>query len=188
MQDGTASAEVAEGLLLPILKWLQCKAHLQSCPGQEPPATAALQTPQPASWFPAGVGILVRKVLPAEELYPSQGYFCHFPSGWWKHNSWASEHAWAVRHLPSLGAVAGQELQWWNASGLAYHSLKSKQIPSCDAGNAAGAGAHEQSLSQCLHFSAPFPCQCITPVPLSGQPHVTLALFATAVGSSKATL
>lgn len=68
MQDGTVSAEGAEGPLLHVLQWLQCKAHPQSCTGQEPPATAALQTPQPAGCFPAGVGSLVRKMFPAEGL------------------------------------------------------------------------------------------------------------------------
>lgn len=72
--------------------------------------------------------------------------------------------------FPSLGAVSGWELQWWNASGFAYHGLKSKQILSCDAGGAgdvAGAGAHEHSASISLlpgfcpsHASAPHLCLC----------------------------
>lgn len=91
------------GLLLHILQWLHCKAHPQSCAGQEPPATAALQTPWAAACFPAGVGSLLGKCSLLRGFYSSKGYFCHFPLSWWKHNLWESEPAWAVRDLPLSG-------------------------------------------------------------------------------------
>lgn len=72
------SAEGAECLLLHILQWLHCKAHPQSCTGQEPPATAALQTLGAAGCFPVGVGSLFKKVLPADGLLFIQGIFLSF--------------------------------------------------------------------------------------------------------------